>query len=103
MFFSNGRDSNPGVPNDFQRFLQENGIKHILARVKHLQTSGKLERENGSIKPLRSHFQTWEEVICYYNNERRHMPLSDMERPVVTPPMAYREKMRNEDSQEETV
>ena len=54
QFFSNGKDGNPGDPNDFQRFLHENGIKHILARVKHPQTDGKMERVNGTIKPLRT-------------------------------------------------
>ena len=40
QFFSNGKDGNPGDPNVFQRFLHENGAKHILARVKHPQTKG---------------------------------------------------------------
>ena len=101
QFFSNGKDGNAGEPNGFQKFLHDNGIKHILARVKHPQTNGKLERVNGTLKPLRVHFQTWEEVVYHYNNERRHMSLSDSERPVVTPAMAYKEKMRNEEGQEE--
>lgn len=95
QFFSNGKNGEPGEPNEFQRYLSEKGIKHILARVKHPQTNGKLERFNGTLKGLRRHFGTWEEVVYYYNHERRHMSLSDKERPVVTPAIAYQEKMNN--------
>ena len=103
QFFSNGQNGEPGDPNAFQRYLEEEGIRHILARVKHPQTNGKLERVNGTLKQLRPYFHTWEEVIYYYNNERRHMSLSTHERPVVTPAMAYQEKMRNGEEKEETV
>ncbi|AKA49290.1 hypothetical protein IX51_09445 [uncultured archaeon] len=100
QFFSNGKNGEPGGPNEFQRFLESEGIRHILARVKHPQTNGKLERFNGTLKGLRKHFGTWEEVVYYYNNERRHMSLSDKERPVVTPAMAYEEKMNNGEEEE---
>ena len=34
QFFSNGKNGEPGGPNEFQRFLESEGIRHILARVK---------------------------------------------------------------------
>ncbi len=35
QFFSNGKNGNPGEPNGFHRFLHDQGIRHILAGVKH--------------------------------------------------------------------
>ncbi|SMD30793.1 DDE-type integrase/transposase/recombinase [Picrophilus oshimae] len=92
QFFSNGKNGIPGDKNKFQQYLDDNGIKHILARIDHPQTNGKLERLNYTIKRLRPYFSTWDEVVYYYNYERRHMSLSIDDRPVVTPSMAYVEK-----------
>jgi len=44
--------------------------------------------------------RTWDEVIYYYNHERRIMCLSDKERPVVTPVMAYQERMSDGEKEE---
>ena len=33
----------------FKEFLKENGVRHILARVRHTQTNGKIERFFGLI------------------------------------------------------
>ena len=92
QFFSNGKNGIPGDKNKFQEYLDNNNIKHILGRIDHPQTNGKLERLNYTIKRLRPYFSTWDEVVYYYNYKRRHMSLSIDERPVVTPAMAYEEK-----------
>jgi len=47
QFFANKTDKNGESESAFSQFLEENGIKHILARVKHPQTNGKIE--NGTI------------------------------------------------------
>ena len=54
-------------PMERMEYLDSNGIKHILGRVDHPQTNGKLERLNGTVKPLKPYFSTWEEVVYYYN------------------------------------
>jgi len=92
QFFSNGKNGIPGDKNKFQEYLDNNNIKHIVGRIDHPQTNGKLERLNYTIKRLRPYFSTWDEVVYYYNYKRRHMSLSIDERPVVTPSMAYEEK-----------
>ena len=92
QFFSNGKNSITGDKNKFQQYLDDNNIKHILARIDHPQTNGKLERLNYTIKSLKPYFTTWDEVVYYYNYKRRHMSLCMDERPVVTPSMAYEEK-----------
>ncbi len=92
QFFSNGKNGIKGDKNKFQEYLDNNNINHILGRIDHPQTNGKLERLNYTIKRLRPYFNTWEEVVYYYNYKRRHMSLSIDDRPVVTPAMAYEEK-----------
>ena len=92
QFFSNGKNGIPGDKNKFQEYLDRNNIKHIVGRIDHPQTNGKLERLNYTIKRLRPYFSTWDEVVYYYNYKRRHMSLSIDDRPVVTPAMAYEEK-----------
>ena len=92
QFFSNGKNGIPGDHNKFQQYLDNNGIKHILGRIDHPQTNGKLEKLNDTIKRLRPYFSTWEEVVYHYNYERMHDSLSSGD-DVVTPAMAYKAKM----------
>ena len=58
QFFSNGKNGIMGDKNKFQQYLDDNNIKHILARVNHPETNGKLERLNYTIKSLRPYFST---------------------------------------------
>jgi len=81
----------------FQKFLEANGIKHILARVNHPQTCGKVERIFGEIKKriiAWKDFQTVEETIQWHNTIKPHMSLSDENR-LVTPVMAFESKMHH--------
>ena len=63
QFFSNGKKGIPGDKNKFQEYLDNNNIKHIVGRIDHPQTNGKLERLNYTIKRLRPYFSTWDEVV----------------------------------------
>jgi transposase InsO family protein len=47
QYFANKTDKNGESESAFGQFLAKNEIKHILARVKHPQTNGKIE--NGTI------------------------------------------------------
>ena len=58
QFFSNGKNGIIGDKNKFQQYLDDNNIKHILARVNHPETNGKLEMLNYTIKSLRPYFST---------------------------------------------
>ncbi|MGC8585019.1 MAG: IS481-like element ISA0963-7 family transposase, partial [Thermoplasmata archaeon] len=40
QFTSLPRDGKESEPNEFQKYLEENGIIHIKARVKHPQSNG---------------------------------------------------------------
>ncbi len=96
QFTSLPRAGKESEPNEFQKYLKEQEIVHIKARVKHPQTNGKLKRLNYTLIELRKYFSTWEEVIDYYNNRRNHMSLCGKE-DVVTPAMAYGSKKAKEE------
>jgi putative transposase len=75
---------------DFKSHLEKYGIRPILARVKHPQTNGKLERFFGEYKKHRAVFSSFDEFICWYNN-RPHGSLNIQ--CLETPEMAFRRKM----------
>ena len=78
---------------DFKKHLERHGIKPILAKVKHPQTNGKLERWFGEYQRHRLAFSSFEEFREWYNN-RPHGSL-EFEH-LETPEKAFRRKMRLE-------
>lgn len=63
----------------FEEFCKSNGIKHILGRVHHPQTNGKIERWFGTYK-MEFQPQRWtlDEFIKIYNEERIHQGIGYM-------------------------
>lgn len=62
---------------DFEIFCKENNIRHILGRVHHPQTNGKIERWFGTYKTeFNEGRDTLISFIDYYNNERPHQGLN---------------------------
>lgn len=61
------------VHGDFEKFCNKKGIHHILGRVNHPQTNGKIERWFGTYKKeFKEGEDTLEEFVKYYNEERIH-------------------------------
>ncbi|MCL4375273.1 hypothetical protein M1394_00530 [Candidatus Marsarchaeota archaeon] len=59
--------------NDNYRFgkeVEKNGTRHILARVKHPQSNGKMERFFYTFERLLNYFDDVDEAIKYYNFKR---------------------------------
>ena len=57
----------------FTQFCENNKIKHILARIHHPQTNGKIERWFGTYKTeFKQNQDTLKTFIKYYNEERLH-------------------------------
>ena len=57
----------------FTLFCEEQGIKHILGRVHHPQTNGKIERWFGTYKQeYDERFSCLNDFIKYYNGDRLH-------------------------------
>ena len=72
----NGTQFTParGVKGPFTQWCEEQGIKHILGRVHHPQTNGKIERWFGTYKSseYKPESDTVETFVKYYNFERLH-------------------------------
>lgn len=57
----------------FTKWCEERGIKHILGRVHHPQTNGKIERWFGTYKTeFDERFETLEAFLKFYNEIRIH-------------------------------
>ena len=62
--------------NLFRETIQDMGTEHILARVKHPQTNGKMERFFYTVESLLPRFDNdLDKVIAYYNFMKQHMGL----------------------------
>ena len=57
----------------FTRWCEERGIRHILGRVHHPQTNGKIERWFGTYKlEFKDGQDTLETFVTFYNDKRLH-------------------------------
>jgi len=74
FYASAGEKKAKGV-SKFEKFLEENGIKHIVARV-NPQTNGKIERFYGTLEDKARYFETLDEFVERYNCKRPHMSLN---------------------------
>ena len=74
-----------GSESRFSKFLKENDIKHILCRVNHPQTNGKVEIFNKLYRSKRYDFDSKEKFVKWYNEIRPHWSLKvdDLETPLV--------------------
>ena len=74
-FYANKRDKNGNADHRFEKFCHDYRIKHILCRVKHPQTNGKLEKFFDIYDKHRWEFQSLDEFTYWYNCIRPHMSL----------------------------
>ena len=94
QFYATTKDGRAEGKTLFQTFLDANHIKHILARVNHPQTCGKIEREFGEIKKrifAYKDFTTIDEVVQWHNEIKPHSSL-DVDK-CETPIEAFERKM----------
>jgi putative transposase len=59
----------------FRDIVEKQGTELILARVKHPQSNGKIERFFRTVRLLLPHFGNIDKVMEYYNYRRPHMSL----------------------------
>lgn len=83
-----------GMKSTFKEFLQDEGIKQILCRIKHPQSNGKVEKWFDLYKNHRQAFESDEEFIRWYNEVRPHKSLNFDE--LETPTQAFVRKMKAE-------
>jgi putative transposase len=91
QFYASGGEKKAKGKSRFEKFLEENGIRHIVARVNHPQTNGKIERFYGTLKEKGRYFETLDEFIEWYNCKRPHMSLNLDE--LETPYQAFLRKL----------
>jgi putative transposase len=94
QFYANeGERKEKGV-SQFEQYLADHGIKHILCRVNHPQTNGKLERFYGVLEDKmirRAQIATVPEYVHWHNEIKPHMSL-DWEN-LETPIQAFHRKL----------
>ena len=74
---------------EFQAVLEELGILFIPSKVRHPQTNGKNEKFFGILnREFDDRFETLEQFIDYYNNERPSEAVDYM-----TPSEAYKKRL----------
>jgi putative transposase len=89
QFFPNKKDKEGKALHKFQEVIQELGIIFIPSRKRHPQTNGKLERFFGILdKEFDERFETLDEFIGWYNNERLSEAVDNM-----TPAEAYKKRL----------
>jgi putative transposase len=86
--------SNIGGDSRFVEFLEKNGIKQILCRIKHPQSNGKVEKFFDLYQNKRSLLKTKEDFIAWYNEVRPHRSLNF--EVLETPQQAFIRKMKAE-------
>jgi len=86
FYASEGERKEKGV-SQFEQYLAEQRIKHILCRVNHPQTNGKLERFYGVLEDKmirRAQIATIPEYVHWHNEIKPHMSLNweNLETPI---------------------
>lgn len=75
QFYANKRDKFDEADHAFEKFCVDYHIDHILAKVKHPQTNGKIERWFQTYQRNRMKFDTFQEFVDWYNKRRPHQSL----------------------------
>lgn len=91
QFYANKSEYKRKGASRFEQELVRLEIKHIMARVNHPQTNGKLERFHGEIQRKQKWFGTIDELVEWYNYTKPHMSL-DWDN-LETPAKAFVRKM----------
>jgi len=94
QFFANKVDKNGESESAFGQFLAKNEIKHILARVKHPQTNGKIEKWYHTYEKSRKLFDDFNKFLNWYNSIRYHESL-DEKHYLQTPEDAFWSRLPN--------
>ena len=88
QFYANeGERKEKGI-SQFEQCLANHGIKHILCRVNHPQTNGKLERFYGVYDQKKHQFKSIDEYVRWHNEIKPHLSLN-----YETPIQAFKKKL----------
>jgi putative transposase len=76
QFYANESERREKGISQFEAYLAEQGIKHVLCRVNHPQTNGKLERFYGVYEQKRHQFRSIDEYVHWHNEIKPHLSLN---------------------------
>jgi hypothetical protein len=68
QFCANKRDKMGRTEHEFEQYLKRQHIRHVLCRVKHPQTNGKLEKLHDLYNIHRRRFDSLTKFVNWYNN-----------------------------------
>ena len=89
QFIPNKFDKNGKANSEFQEALKEHGILFVPSRARHPQTNGKIEKFHHILdKEFDDRFETIDEFITWYNNERASEAIDYM-----NPKEAYKKRL----------
>jgi len=100
QFYANESERREKGVSQFEAFLAENGIKHLLCRVNHPQTNGKLERFYGVYEQKRHQFKSIHEYVHWHNEIKPHLSLNI--ETLETPIQAFHRKQPPREEKTET-
>ena len=75
QFYANEGERREKGISQFEAYLAEQGIKHLLCRVSHPQTNGKLERIYGVYEQKQHQFKSVDEYVHWHNEIKPHLSL----------------------------
>ena len=75
QFYANKSEYKRDGATEFEKELVILEIRHILTRVNHPQTDGKLERFHGKVQRKMKYFEDVDELIHWRNHIKPHMSL----------------------------
>jgi putative transposase len=76
QFYANEGERREKGISQFEAYLAEQGIKHILCRVNHPQSNGKLERFYGVYEQKQHQFKSIDEYVQWHNEVKPHLSLN---------------------------
>ena len=76
QFYANEGERREKGISQFEAYLAEQDIKHLLCRVNHPQTNGKLERIYGVYEQKQHQFKTIDEYVHWHNEIKPHLSLN---------------------------
>ncbi len=76
QFYANEDELREKGMSQFEAYLAEQDIKHILCRVDHPQTNGKLERFYGVYEQKQHQFNSVDEYAHWHNEIKPHLSLN---------------------------
>ena len=91
QFYANEGERREKGVSQFEAYMADHGIKHILARVNHPQTNGKLERFYGVYDQKKHQFKSIDEYVQWHNEIKPHLSLNF--EALETPIQAFQRKL----------